>query len=204
MQVGAAMIRAAVLIFAAIPLFGQTAAGMLARLDGIAWEAAPSAACTPRIPVQMDIYATVQWTHHCSDTRDGVIRETFFYVFGEPARIALLRVDVRPADESPADYRAPAARAPTRAGRTLRRSHARTGNDGNRLSPPALRRTRGGRPLEGRRPALLPARQPERVEPDGRPPRRPTHRHQRPPVRGAHAGCPDPACGRHLRRGTRR
>jgi hypothetical protein len=95
------MIRAFVLTFVAIPLFGQTAAGMLARLNGVAWEAAPSAACTPRIPVQMDIYATVQWTHHCSDTRDGVIRETFFYVFGEPARIALLRVDVRPIDESP-------------------------------------------------------------------------------------------------------
>ena len=38
-----------------------------------------------------------------SDTRDGVIRETFFYVFGEPARIARLRVDVRPVDESPAN-----------------------------------------------------------------------------------------------------
>ena len=100
-QVSAAMIRAVLLIFAAIPLFGQTAAGMLERLDGIAWEAPPAAACTPRIPVQMDIYATVQWTHHCSDTRDGVIRESFFYVFGEPARIALLRVDVRPVDESP-------------------------------------------------------------------------------------------------------
>ena len=49
----------------------------------------------------MDIYATVEWTHHCTDTRDGVIRETFFYVFGEPARIALLRADVRPVDESP-------------------------------------------------------------------------------------------------------
>jgi hypothetical protein len=96
------MIRAAVLTFAAtIPLFAQTAAGMLERLNGVAWEAPPAAACTPRIPVQMDIYATVQWTHHCSDTRDGVIRESFFYVFGEPARIALLRVDVRPVDESP-------------------------------------------------------------------------------------------------------
>jgi len=48
----------------------------------------------------MDTYATVQWTHHCSDTRDGVIRESFFYVFGEPARIARLRVDLRPVDES--------------------------------------------------------------------------------------------------------
>jgi hypothetical protein len=95
------MIRTALLIFAAIPMFGQTAAGMLERLNRVAWEAPPSAACTPRIPVQMDIYATAQWTHHCSDTRDGVIRERFFYVFGEPARIALLRVDVRSVDESP-------------------------------------------------------------------------------------------------------
>ena len=30
-----------------------------------------------------------------------MIRETFFYVFGEPARIALLRADVRAVDESP-------------------------------------------------------------------------------------------------------
>ena len=52
-----------------------------------------------------------EWTHHCTDTRDGVIRETFFYVFGEPARIALLRADVRPVDESPAQHRSPAARA---------------------------------------------------------------------------------------------
>ena len=95
------MIRAAVLIFAAIPLFGQTAAGMLERLGGIAWEAPPAAACTPRIPAQTDIYATVQWTHHCSDTGSGVIRESFFYVFGEPAHEARLRVDVRPVDESP-------------------------------------------------------------------------------------------------------
>ncbi len=95
------MMRAALLIFASIPLFGQTAAGVLERLNGVAWEAPPAAACTRRIPVQMDIYATVQWTHHCSDTSDGVIRESFFYVFGEPARVALLRVDVRPVDESP-------------------------------------------------------------------------------------------------------
>jgi hypothetical protein len=94
------MIRAFVLIFVAVPLFGQTAAGMLARLNGVAWEAPPPTGCTPRVPVQIDVYATVQWTHHCSDTHDGVIREAFFYVFGEPARVALLRVDVRPVDES--------------------------------------------------------------------------------------------------------
>ena len=74
---------------------------MLARLNGVRWEGPPTAACAPRNPVQSDIYATVEWTHHCSDTRDGVIRESFFYVFGEPARIARLRVDLRPVDESP-------------------------------------------------------------------------------------------------------
>ena len=95
------MIRAALLMLAASPLFGQTAAGMLSRVDGVSWEGPPTAACTPRVPIQMDIYATDQWTHHCTGTREGVIREDFFYVFGEPARIARLRVDVRPADESP-------------------------------------------------------------------------------------------------------
>lgn len=95
------MIRAFLLTLAISPIFGQTAAGMLAGLNGVRWEAPPAAACAPRIPAQMDIYATDQWTHHCSDTREGVIRESFFYVFGEPARLARLRVDVRPVDESP-------------------------------------------------------------------------------------------------------
>jgi hypothetical protein len=95
------MLRAVLFLLAVSPLFGQTAAGMLARLNGVRWEGPPAAACAPRIPVQMDTYATVQWTHHCSDTRDGVIRESFFYVFGEPARIARLRVDLLPTDESP-------------------------------------------------------------------------------------------------------
>ena len=95
------MIRLGCLLLAVSPLFGQTAAGMLARLNGVRWEGQPTAACTPRIPVQSDTYATVEWTHHCSEKRDGVIRESFFYVFGEPARIARLRVDVLPVDESP-------------------------------------------------------------------------------------------------------
>jgi hypothetical protein len=95
------MIRAVLLLFAVSPLFGQSAAALLSRLDGVSWEAPPTAACTPRVPIQMDIYATDQWTHHCTGTRDGLIREDFFYVFGEPGRIARLRVDVRPVDESP-------------------------------------------------------------------------------------------------------
>jgi hypothetical protein len=95
------MIRLGCLLLAVSPLFGQTAAGMLARLNGVRWEGPPTAACTPRIPVQSDTYATVEWTHHCSEKRDGIIRESFFYVFSEPARIARLRVDVLPVDESP-------------------------------------------------------------------------------------------------------
>jgi hypothetical protein len=95
------MIRAVVWVLAVSPLLGQTAADMLARLNGVRWEGQPAATCATRIPAQMDVYATVEWTHHCSDTRDGVIRESYFYVFGEPARIARLRVDVRPVDESP-------------------------------------------------------------------------------------------------------
>ena len=71
------MIRAALLLFAVSPLLGQTAAALLARLDSVRWEGPPTAACTPRIPVQLDIYATVEWTHHCADSRGGVIRESF-------------------------------------------------------------------------------------------------------------------------------
>jgi len=94
------MIRAVLFLLAVSPLCGQTAAGMLARLSG-------SVGRRRRLPpapahsIQMDVYATVEWTHHCNDTRDGVIREDFFYVFGEPARTARLRVDVRAVDESP-------------------------------------------------------------------------------------------------------
>ena len=94
------MMRVAVLLFAAAPLFAQTGAAMLARLNGVAWEQAPPAVCVSHIPAQMDVYATVQWTHHCSDTRAGIVRESFFYAFGEPAREARLRVDLRPVDES--------------------------------------------------------------------------------------------------------
>ncbi|MGD0771580.1 MAG: hypothetical protein ABSC05_02040 [Candidatus Solibacter sp.] len=95
------MLRAALFLLAVTPLCGQTAESMLALLNGVGWEAPPTAACAARIPVQMDVYATVEWTHHCTGTSAGVIREDFFYVFGEPARIARLRVDVRPVDESP-------------------------------------------------------------------------------------------------------
>ena len=60
------MIRLGCLLLAASPLFGQTAAGMLARLNGVSWEAPPTPGCTPRNPVQSDTYATVEWTHHCT------------------------------------------------------------------------------------------------------------------------------------------
>jgi hypothetical protein len=95
------MIRIVWILLAAGSLWGQTAAGVLVRLDGVRWESAPSSACVQRVPAQLDVYATVEWTDHCTDTRNGVIRETFYYVFGEPARIALMRVDLRAADESP-------------------------------------------------------------------------------------------------------
>jgi hypothetical protein len=95
------MPRSALLMLAVSPLFGQNAASVLALVDGVSWEGPPTGACAPRVPVQMDIYATTQWTHHCAGNRDGVIREDFFYVFGEPGHVARLRVDVRPVDESP-------------------------------------------------------------------------------------------------------
>ena len=90
------------------PLFGQTAAGsaadaMLMRLRDGLWdrEYVARAGCDKRVPVQMDIYATQEWSYHCADVRDGIVRESYYYVFGGPARTARLRVDVRPVDESP-------------------------------------------------------------------------------------------------------
>ena len=95
------MLRAIFLMLAAAPLGAQTAERMLALVSGVRWEQGPAAECAPHTPVQLDIYATVQWTHHCDETRDGIVRESFFYVFGEPPRPARLRVDLRPLDESP-------------------------------------------------------------------------------------------------------
>jgi len=86
----------------------EVAGEMLARLNNVEWGTAYSpsartaATCSQRVLAQMDIYATVQWTHHCQDVRGGLISESFFYVFGEPIRTARLRVDLRPEDESPA------------------------------------------------------------------------------------------------------
>ncbi|MDR3698000.1 MAG: hypothetical protein P4L56_00110 [Candidatus Sulfopaludibacter sp.] len=76
---------------------------MLAAVGGEDWERPyPAAAsCANRVPIQIEIYATVQWTQHCSQTSGGLIHESFYYVFGEPARTAELRVDLRPVDESP-------------------------------------------------------------------------------------------------------
>jgi hypothetical protein len=96
------MLRAALFLIAAAPLGAQTAESMLAMVNRVTWEGAPSPGCATHTPVQMDIYATVEWTHHCAETRNGIVRESFYYVFGDPARAALLRADVRPLDESPA------------------------------------------------------------------------------------------------------
>ena len=67
----------------------------------MSWEAAPTAACTTHVPVQSETFATDLWTHHCFDTREGTVRESFYYVFGEAERAGRLRVDVRATDESP-------------------------------------------------------------------------------------------------------
>jgi hypothetical protein len=96
------MLRVVLYLLIAAPLAAQTGQRMLALVNRIPWEQTPPSACLTHTPVQMDVYATVEWTHHCSETRDGVVRESFYFVFGEPARVALLRVDVRPVDESPA------------------------------------------------------------------------------------------------------
>ena len=204
MQGLAAMIRLGWILLAAGTLWGQSAADVFGRLNGVRWEGPLAKECTARVPVQMDIYATVEWTHHCTDTRDGVIRETFFYVFGEPARIALLRADVRAVDESPGNTARLLPALQKELDRAVWRADSRSGNDGDRVSSLALRPTDRGRSLEGRRAALLPACQPERFDSDGRAPRRTTGRHHRPAVRRAHAGCIDPAGRRNFRRGSRR
>ena len=138
------MIRAALFLFAVSPLFGQTAAALLSRLDGVSWEGPPTAACTPRVPAQMDIYATDEWTHHCTGTRDGLIREDFFYVFGEPGRIARLRVDVRPVDESPENT----ARLLPALQRTLT-AHFGAGTHEPELMEIGFRHLRYGQPIVG-------------------------------------------------------
>ncbi len=81
---------------------GRMADRMLAAIGGVDWGRpyAPAASCTNRVPIQIEIYATVQWTQHCGQTSSGLIQESFYYVFGEPARTAELRVDLRPEDES--------------------------------------------------------------------------------------------------------
>ena len=54
------MLRAALFLLTVTPLCAQTAAALLSRLDGVGWEAPPTAACAPRAPVQLDICATVE------------------------------------------------------------------------------------------------------------------------------------------------
>jgi len=101
------MIRRICLLVGTIaPLFGQisvtlTADRMLAQVRAVQWGRQAGVKCATHIPAQMEIYATEQWTHHCAEVRDGIIRETFFYVFEEPARTSALRVDLRPQDELP-------------------------------------------------------------------------------------------------------
>ena len=86
------------IVAGALPACSQNADTILAAARAARWDqpyaARPS--CRPRRPVQMDLNATTQWTHHCADTRAGILRESFYYVFGEPARTALLRLDLQP------------------------------------------------------------------------------------------------------------
>ncbi len=100
------VVRILILLFCVLPALAQTRAavlsgGMLERALGIDWGRTAPPGCSHRVAAQLDIYATTQWTHHCGETRGGIVRESFYYVFGEPARTALLRVDLRPEDESP-------------------------------------------------------------------------------------------------------
>ncbi len=107
------MTRFLILFLSAAPGFcqptpTQVADEMLSTLKKVEWgrayAAGPKAAgvaCAPRNPVQMDVYATVEWTHHCQEVRGGLIRESFYYVFDEPIRTANLRIDLHPQDESP-------------------------------------------------------------------------------------------------------
>ncbi len=96
------MLRAALFLIAATPLCGQTAARMLALANAVRWEQSPGPTCQLHTPAQMENTATAEWTHHCAETSGEIVRESFFYAFGEPARAARLRVDLRPLDESPA------------------------------------------------------------------------------------------------------
>ena len=91
------MHRLALLLVAA-PAWPQTADAILAAARSARWEQpyVARASCRTRQPVQMDLYATMQWTHHCVESSGGIVRESFYYVFGEPARTALLRLDLRP------------------------------------------------------------------------------------------------------------
>jgi hypothetical protein len=100
------VVRILIVLFCALPALAQPGAavlsgGMLERALGIDWGRPAPPGCSQRVAAQLDIYATTQWTHHCSEKIGGIVRESFYYVFGEPARTALLRVDLRPEDESP-------------------------------------------------------------------------------------------------------
>lgn len=90
--------RVFAVLLAALPAWPQIPEAMLAAARTARWDQPylARAACRPRKPAQMDLNATQQWTHHCAETRGGLIRESFYFVFGEPSRTALLRLDLRP------------------------------------------------------------------------------------------------------------
>jgi hypothetical protein len=86
------------MILAVLPAWGQTPDAILGAASLARWDQPyiKRAGCQLHTPAQMDLHAIQQWTHHCSTTRDGLIRESLYYVFGEPARTALLRLDLHP------------------------------------------------------------------------------------------------------------
>jgi hypothetical protein len=119
---------------------------MLSALRGVDWGRPYSAAasCAEWVPIQMEIYATVQWTQHCSQTGGGLTQESFYYVFGEPARTAELRVDLRPQDESP-----PFTAALLAALRTRLTTRFGSPDHGPEMMEIGFRRLRAGQPVNG-------------------------------------------------------
>ena len=93
----------AVLLIPCVPMLGQTAVErMLAQLASVQWRADYSsrASCQSWTPFQLAVQATDQWSFHCADRGNGIIRESFFYAFDDAAQPIRLRVDLRPEDES--------------------------------------------------------------------------------------------------------
>lgn len=83
-------------------LWGQSADmladRMLERIDRAVWSApyAASSNCQAWIPVQTARYAPEEWTQRCTARADGLVEDSFFYVFEGATGPVRRRVDVRP------------------------------------------------------------------------------------------------------------